>query len=426
LPFDGSLRNNDGAVKGMLKRRNFEGGEQAVFDEYYHRYALAEWSLVKNVSKLVTFRQRLVRDLRNYRGGSVYEHFRSLVLGFMGDVANNKNLHPAVRVNAMLMIGELNAVESPTITVAPQPFPPALPVLVSAAEDPQQLDVVKVAALVGILRHGKLGGIKTAENIEAVSGAALAVAGSQRPPGRSADGHAWLRKLAAEVLGELGAAGENGEVANALAAMVAEAASPFYARCTAAEALGKLNYAGAAGLDASKLAARLGRLAVDAYTAEAKAQAEAEEKAKADLNAPPGLGGFPGPRGFPGLGGQYGDQPGVEPAKEIPIVFRNRLKGRVHAASVGLSGTEEKPGGVASLAEGTPDVQFIATVQKHVQAILTLINKTRTADVKEVTPEEQEKLKAMMADIKPVADQLRAALSKPAASTPPASPAPNP
>jgi hypothetical protein len=164
-------------------------------------------------------------------------------------------------------------------------------------------------------------------------------------------------------------------------------------------------------------------LAADAFTAEAKAQAEAEEKAEADLKAPPGPGRFPGPGGFPGrggflgpggvpgLGGQFGDQPGVKPPAQIPIVFRKRLKYRVNAAAEGLAGTEAKPGGVASLAAGTPHAQFVATLQKHIQAILKIIEANRKDD--------DVKLKAMMDEIKPEADQLRTVLSNPTPPTPP-------
>ena len=56
--------------------------------------------------------------------------------------------HPAVQVNAMLMIGELNSVEQP-----PTPLPEALDAMIAAVQDTKLSDAVRVAALVGIERH---------------------------------------------------------------------------------------------------------------------------------------------------------------------------------------------------------------------------------------------------------------------------------
>ena len=429
----------------ILRAPDFGPGEQAVFDTYYRDYALARWSEEKNPASVGAFRKELRTDFENAKGGRVHDHLNSVVLDYMGIRATG-HYHLATRFNAMLMIGELNSVEGK----APVPLPAAFPVLVGAVEAPQQLDAVKVAALVGILRHLQLGAVKSPEDRKTVGDMALALAGSQRPPGRSPDGHAWIRKLAAEILGELRAVGDNGVVATTLAGMAAEATTPFYARCSAAEALGKLDYQGAAGLDASKLAAPLGRLAVDACTAEAKAQAEAEAKPKppTDLEAPfpgagargvpePGARGAPGPAGrggpgrgarggsgrgtrgdpgpgarggpgvqpFPGPGAPFGPPPGVKPQPPIPLVFRNRLKYRVNAASVGLTGTEAEPGGVASLAKGTAHEKFVAALQQQLRAILDLIEANRTDD--------DEKLKEMMKKVTPEAAKIRALLAKP-------------
>jgi hypothetical protein len=416
----------------ILREANFGPTELAVFDAYYQTYALARWSVSENFATLTAFRKELGNHLKTAKSGAVHDHLNTLTLDFMRKMAGE--CYPAARVNAVLMISELNAVEPARPADSPVPLPAAFPVLVVAVEDPQQLDAVKVAALVGILRHLQLGAVKSPEDRKTVGDAALALAGSQRPPGRSADGHAWIRKLAAEILGELRAVGDNGVVATTLAGMAAEATTPFYARCTAAEALGKLDYQGAAGLDASKLAAALGRLAVDACTAEAKAQAEAEARPRPQpapgvplpgpggRGAPgPGARGAPGPgarggpgpgaRGgpgagvFPGPGGPFAPQPAVKPQPPIPLVSRNQLKYRVNAASVGLVGTEAEPGGVASLAKGTPHESFVAALQQQLRAILDLIEANRTDD--------DEKLKEMMKKVTPEADKLRALLAKP-------------
>ena len=58
------------------------------------------------------------------------------------------NYHPAVRVNAMLMIGDLNRVEQP-----PTPLPEALTVMIAAVQSDQLSDAVRATAMVGIKRH---------------------------------------------------------------------------------------------------------------------------------------------------------------------------------------------------------------------------------------------------------------------------------
>ena len=390
----------------IMKLPSFGTGQQEVFDTYYQTYALARWSVPDNSPALYSYRKELRRDLKRANSGAVHDHLNTLALNFMSKMAGE--CHPAARYNAMLMIGELNGKE-PSSSDPAVPLPAALPVLVAAVEDAKQMDVAKVAALVGIRRHVKLGGARDTDAARSVGDAAMAVIGAPRPTGRSVGGHAWMNKLAAEVLGDLAAPGDNGEVATALVGMVADAAAPFIARCTAAEALGRLNYASAAGSDASKLAIPLGKLAVDACAAEAKAQAEAEAKAKAELAAPGAAAlSYRPPPGL-GLGGPLDGQPAVDVPAPIPIVHRRRLRYRVNAASVGLIGEPDKPGGVASLAQGTAHEKLVATVQQHVQAILDRIEASRTAKEEEL----KEKLKEMMEEITAESEKLRALLSNP-------------
>jgi hypothetical protein len=236
---------------GVLSEGRFRPGEQEAFDDYFTKYFLPRWTVVANRDSLYQYRQELRRRLERATG-VVHDHLNDLVLEFGGARVGDGGYYPAARVNFMLAIGDLNAEERAPGGIPPVPLPEALPVLIQAVEsdDPAQIDGVRVAALLGILRHLDLGAVTAGDTRQAVGNAALKVLGSPRPAGRSAEGHAWLRMLAAEILGKLGDTGPNGAVATALAGLVAEPAAPFYARCTAAEALGRLDYAGATGLDA--------------------------------------------------------------------------------------------------------------------------------------------------------------------------------
>lgn len=316
-------------VAGMLRRGTFSAGEQAVFDDYYMTYALARWTEVKNRDKLAEYRLKdLPRDFRNSRG-AVRDHLNALALGYMSEVAKphatGGDYHLVVRVNAMLAIGELNAVWPPSRTTPPTPLPATLDVLLPTVTDQNQLDAVKVAALVGILRHARLGAIN---DPAPVTKAMLTVANSPAASGSGGDGRQWMKARAADVLGELKAA--DAQVIAALAGMVGDSSLRQLTRCAAATALGKLDYSGASAVNPASLAAALGKMAVDACAVEYKARA----------------------------------------------VSRRRLKAALKAASDGLAGVQ-RPANSA----GQPQGQWVAELRKPLGAILrNLENKSLTTD----------------------------------------------
>jgi hypothetical protein len=275
-------------TKILLAGRFADDQERGVFDRYYKLYIFARWSLPENRTMLTAFRKELHNNLRSTGTGGrpreVHDYLNDLALKTL-DSLSTGNYHPATRVNAMFMIGELNEVEAATAATLPTPQPDALPVLVAAVRDPQQLQEVKVAALVGIARHAQLGGVNTAPAQASVTAAMLALASTATPPGPAAAGHAWMRAQAAEILGELGVVGNNGAVARALSGIVADATLPFSTRATAAKAIGKLDFRGASGLNTADVAKPLGQLAVDVCAAEVKAQAVSRDRLKAHFLA---------------------------------------------------------------------------------------------------------------------------------------------
>jgi len=314
-------------VAQILRAHTFAQGEKSLFDDYYLTYVLARWSLVENVGDLPNQRQLLQRDFRNAGSGAVYDHLNSLILNFLAilakpgptdsdfvsdqflsalanpdavdpnmrtQIGNNLKFepvpavgdcHPAVRINAMFTIGRLNATLPTRAADLPTPLPAALrQVLLPTLADPKQIDGVKVAALLGVLRHAKLGGI-TGADVAAVSSEMLKQLSPTLPQGRSAVGHAWIRARAAEVLGELKVTGANGAVPAALAAVIAERTSPLSVRCAAAKALGRFNLAGVGGVNAPASTTALGQLALDACRAEAKAAGISRARLTGHLHA---------------------------------------------------------------------------------------------------------------------------------------------
>ena len=268
-PADPTHKKYYGAVQEMLRKAQFPQDGQKIANLLYRGYQLAELTSTdeKNLATLPDSRAKILRGLKTHSrtGGEVYVYVRDqIILDYMNDIAskpNDKGLfcHPSVRVNAMLLIGELNEKDWFVGGEIPVPLSAAVPVLVVAIESPDQIDAVRVAAMAGLYRHVRLGGIATPEAKKLVGVAMYKLLKTTKPPAdRTPEGHAWMRGQAAGILGEIGMAGAKGVVAEAIAATAADDAILFSARCTAARALGKLKYAAAGEFDPTPLALRPG------------------------------------------------------------------------------------------------------------------------------------------------------------------------
>ncbi|MFW5692892.1 MAG: hypothetical protein ACOCWL_01620 [Thermoguttaceae bacterium] len=269
VPVDDDLKRERNNVMSMLRAQKFESGEEDVFDAYYRRHFLPRWTQPSNLASLPLLRRELRNNLLSGKSGPPHSRLNAIILDYMGKMAS-ANVHPAARVNAMLMIGELNEVEPVRAGDAPTPLRPALPVLLATLEDDEQIDPVKVAALVGIVRHAQFGQL-TPESTQAIQRAMVELAGSTGAPARSADGQAWMRAQAAKALGFLGTVGEDGVVPRLLLTLVADKQLDMLVRCHAAEALGRLDYSGSHGVNAAQAVAALGQLAAEAIRAETDA-----------------------------------------------------------------------------------------------------------------------------------------------------------
>lgn len=337
-PVDEEQRRQRNNVMAMLRNRKFEPGEEEAFDTYYRRYFLPRWTQPSNLGLLPEFRRDLRNNLLTGRTGPPHSRLNAIILDYMGKMAS-ANVHPAARVNAMLIIGELNEVEPVRAGDAPTALPNAIPVLLNAIEDPDQIDPVKVAAMVGIIRQAQFGRL-TQESTLAIQRAMIRLAGSAGAPARSSDGHAWMRAQAVKALGLLRSAGENGDVARLLATLVADEQLDMLVRSRAATALGQLNYTGAAGVNAGGVIAALGRLAADAI--------------RADTDS-------------------FDDDP--------DSFSPRRLKARLVAVHQGLLGDDdEQSRGIAPLATNPEEQQALSAIRGNVEKLLEAFDDKRLSD----------------------------------------------
>jgi hypothetical protein len=205
----------------------------------------------------------------------------------LGEVASG-DYHPAGRVNAMLLIGDLD--QQPRTAAAGGGIAPAVPFaaaltqaggLLATVEDPKQHTAVRVAALAGVQRHSEATGLPAAG--QAAIRAALAKVLKEPPSDPAdADGNAWLRMRAATVLGGM-KGGPGPEAAKEIAALVSDAKAGTVARCGAAAAVGQIA-ALDAGINAAQLAGGLGNLTIEVCQQELqRAAAESEPIASPKL-----------------------------------------------------------------------------------------------------------------------------------------------
>ncbi len=321
-PVDIGLKKEDSKIRAILREGKFADPQaKADFDAFYTDYFLSRWSLQGDVTKLIKYRQDLSSHFRTAIPGEVHDHLARLVLDFLTKLAGG-DYHPAVRINAVLAIGELNSVE-PSGHDAAVPLPEALDVLIAAVESKKLSDGLRAAAMVGILRHASAG-ISGGEAKKKVNDLMLRLATADVPAGSALSARAWMVAQAAETLGALGAVGEKNDAFTALLKIVADTKLPFLVRCAAADALGKLNYSSAGGINPVETAAALGQLAIDAC------------------------------------------KDGLETTKDTAsVAFRRRMLRRLDAVLTALGGDDEKsPRGIQLLAKEPPQKTFVDGLQK--------------------------------------------------------------
>ena len=284
-PVDQTQKNKINKDIGpILNSGKFADAQQKTdFDNYYKTYALARWTQLSTLNNLRDYHKELFSNLSRAKSGEVHDYLNKLVLDYMGKIAKNDKYHPAVRINAMLTIGDLNSVDS-TLPTQNVPLADAMPVLLQTVNDDKQIVPVRIEALVGINRHVTMGVNDPQIQNQIFSAMLKLVTGANA----ANLGQAWMCKQAVDILGLLGNLGPNNQVPKLLSAYAGDTKAPFFLRLSAAEALGKLKYAGANGLDPVALAKSLGQLMLDACDAELKAKgspADRQRRLKARLGS---------------------------------------------------------------------------------------------------------------------------------------------
>lgn len=282
----------------------FDGGAKVYLTEV----ALPQLAMDANRRTIDRVRRRM-RELllTEIADEKAFDEASKTVRDFMLALARNEQADAAVRVNAMLLVGDLKARDG-------KPWPAAATSLATAVRDAKLPVGVRLAALAGLARHAEAARMADGEAAAAFAKdagpAVLSIIGAaakpQQPPTpRTADA-VWMTTRALVILPVVVRAAPK-DVAAALSAIMGDESWPVDVRVRAAAALGATATA-QTGLNAAQTIEGVRNLATTALrndiTAADQRRAEQEYRA-ANGGQPAGVPGLPpgpAPGGF-GFGG---------------------------------------------------------------------------------------------------------------------------
>lgn len=422
-----------GTKTNIVMGRAGLASNQATLEDWYRKYLFPAMAAQDRLGDLADNRDSLMKDLERAADATIHQ----LIVDIAYDEATKRvtgNYHPIVRYNALLIIGGLNQTEQRLVGTDRYPairLAKALDFLWAELQKPDQIDILRVAALLGLERHFFL--VKQRPQDQPVPDARRAEVASlmqtwaeqkEPPAGRSADAHAWIRRKAMEVLGAVGQVGDGQAIFNSLLAIASDTNETFSVRCSAARALGELNYTNITGIDAVATTQKLAALAAAACRSEDSWVKEQQKELDKQTRKPgggmdtmggmggmagmasmmggtgamssmlpsPGTGGSGGAgmAGYPGMGSGGGGYPGgpsgmgfgmvSEEMENLMDDARRRLKYPVFCVQLGIRGEERRSGigaadasALGSFAQLAADDAQKAEIQKILTALDAII-----------------------------------------------------
>lgn len=272
IPAD--WKKTETAAETEYKQPLAEGGAaDAKIRGFLRDKALPQLALESNRTTIEKTRRRM-RDflLGGIEDAKTFDDVSRVVLDFMAAVARDGDADPVVRVNAMLLVGELRAKDNK------QPWAPAIPVLAAGVADAKLPAEVRIAAIVGLARHlevAKAAGSEPPDAKAVLDALTLVVTSPAAPLDPAAMN--WLLSRALTALPAASPALPKA-VAAAVVKILEDSNRPFDVRVRAAAALGAAAKPDS-GIDAAKTVATIQSLARAAIARDLElvAQQRAEE-----------------------------------------------------------------------------------------------------------------------------------------------------
>jgi len=340
------------ATKALRDPAAFQANKKAL-DDYFTKYYFPSMTLPAKLGELGKRRENLFKQfLRPAKVAAAREHLTDLTLKAMRSISRG-NYHPAVRYNAVLILGLLDEKVAGTAAAKPVPLPAGANELLELLEKDEfdQVQVpasLKLGALVGLERHARFGIDR--QYADRLTQASLAMIAREEPPADlDPEVHHWMRCQAARVLSRQFAQGPNAQVQAAITALIADPHMSLEDRCSVAELMKRITYGSAAGVDMTATVGALGDLTKTVASDEAE---KADNFQKKMLRSRSGI--------------------------DELIYERRQLVARLHAIYAGAS----------SLSKGLPDAerQKLQTLLSKLDPVMEIAEDKDAGDL-EITPE---------------------------------------
>jgi hypothetical protein len=240
-------RNCKSRITAIFNAGRFSTADEERFFSEFFDVKIGELTWKQNAEELPDVRGKLRRNI-GLAGGApspeVHDRLNAILLAKCKKIVADQRFPVTVRVNAMLMIGDLNQQEKRAgETASIVPLPDARVFLLASADDRSMHEALRIAATVGLKRHAQTN--PTADVRKALKDAMLQILSKREPVEiKKKLGVNWLRKNAAEVLGVLATKGDEArqpDVSKEILAMAADQEVELWMRCEVAGNLGELD-----------------------------------------------------------------------------------------------------------------------------------------------------------------------------------------
>lgn len=287
-----SLEIDESAKNLKYKAQQFAksgAGAEADFKAYINTYAIPKLtdSRPQGLAELGKLRYEVFRDFVLAADSTRQaELTKSLQDSMQKVVLNNGGpFHPAVRYNAIIVIGLLDSTYSDGRERAAVPLPAANEFLTNVVKqgvaDGKAPAFLVVGALVGLERHASVVASLPAANQKATLDALISVIEAKELPLEvSSSVEQWMRLIAARGIAATKSLGEGNRYHQALFSLINNEQAKLNIRCQAAELLAGLStaYQSANGIDERQLAQSLLQLASDVAADERQKALDYEKK----------------------------------------------------------------------------------------------------------------------------------------------------
>ncbi|HBT75415.1 MAG TPA: hypothetical protein DEB39_00490 [Planctomycetaceae bacterium] len=230
------------AVIASLGRPSLD--DRPGVEQFFKSYYIARWTDAANESQLATYRRELLKDDCT----KVHNNNRAYLLGLiqtqMASIAENKDIFPAGRYNAILTIGMLSEKEESGST-PPVVYAEALPYLVKTSTNEEMPPYIRVGALGGVVRHAQAGIADAARRNDALALFCRIIVAGKPKEDRPVDEQQlldWSREKAIEGIQGLRLTGARQEGLATLLEVAESPAETPQIRYLAVRALGDLDF----------------------------------------------------------------------------------------------------------------------------------------------------------------------------------------